>query len=750
MISLKAAKTWILLALTAYMPLAHSTESELRQDLLRLEQKLVTDSVSDNGSNGAQAARVKQLFARAEDSYRSQKYMDVVKTLNQVLNISPSFENYLDAQYYLGRSYEELSYPARSIKAYLRYLGSFASKSGWNHPRFLEVIQRLLLQKKTMLVEEGETLDRLLISLINLNNLPAAKRDQVKLLASKSAYQTGKFAMADEWLNDLIKKSPDATLVADAQFYLALLKLKSGQYDKSEELFLKIADSDVKEHFLVSQLARLNLARIYAARNLPKLSFTWYQKVQGPGESQRLALYESTGLLMQSKDFERAKGQAELYLKHYPKSREASLIRERLAFLQLNSGSFEAAETNLGKRDGELTNLSEIIAKDYEGKFVLKEAEIEALRQKAAAMNIESIVLERASALNQRLKKAKTTLEQNRQEIRSLAYTLGRISDSDLRPELLAKDEQYWNSIEELSALGENLIAHELTFYNWSAAEQYSFVKAKERRKKILDDQTPRPVLWENTYRLSQLESRAAKLDRHLASERAKLSGAIFAAENGTAEQIDKASQAKDRLTEIQHIKNRLQLAMEDQRALWVANYKNGSPLLKTRKHFLLLTQEFLDTNEALEQKRDQYPDPATKHVQEDFASNWELWPRIAGKILVQMNKTEQKEQAWLDAQQIALKTSREVGENLALREEQLRHGIAKATGKAFPSVAAHIRYAINEQAARGKKWMADVEWQRYLRETAERSRLQAKQDLDETTIKEKIRDTEIERALHE
>ncbi|RZA18884.1 MAG: hypothetical protein EOP10_20400 [Proteobacteria bacterium] len=189
---------------------------------------------------------------------------------------------------------------------------------------------------------------------------------------------------------------------------------------------------------------------------------------------------------------------------------------------------------------------------------------------------------------------------------------------------------------------------------------------------------------------------------------------------------------------------------MEDQRVLWVANYKNGSPLLKTKKHFLLLTQEFLDSNEVLEQKRDQYPDPATKHVQEDFASNWELWPRIAGKILVQINKTEQKEQTWLDAQQVALKNSREVGENLALREEQLRHGIAKATGKAFPSVAAHIRYAINEQAARGKKWMADVDWQRYLRETAERSRLQAKQDLDETTIKEKIRDTEIERALHE
>lgn len=728
-----------------------AAESQLRQDLLRLENKLGTAVVSEDvGAPGVQASRLNTLFARSQDSFRDQKYIDTVRILNQILNASPAFDRYLDAQFYLGRSYEELRYPARSIKAYLRYLSSFASKSGWNHPRFLEVIQRLLLQKQDMLGPEGETLDRLLASMISLNNIPKAKRDSIKLLAAKSAYQSQKIALAEEWLTEIIATSSNATHVADAQFYLALVKLKKGQYDQSEELFLKIAETKIEEHNLVKQLARLNLARIYAARNLPKLSYTWYQKVEGPGDSQRLALYESTGILMQSKDFERAKLSAQLYLKSYPKSREAALIRERLAFFQLNSGSFQDAENNLEQREQELIQLGTLIRKDYEGRLVIKDQEIDRLRQKAAAVNVESSVLERISALNHRLLKARTTIEQNQQEIRSLGYTLGRISDASLRPELMAKDELYWNYIEELMALGENLVSHELSFYNWTAAEQYSFVKAKERRRRILDDQTPRPQLWEDTFRLSELENRAAKLNRRLLEAQAKLSAAIFVAENGTMAQIELAAQARERGKQIGHLMRRLQSSMDDQRSLWAANAKNGSPLIKTKNHFLMLTQEFLDSNALLTTKRDQYPDPATKHVQEDFTRNWELWPRLASKILVLINKTEIKEQAWLATHLQSLKTSREIALNLKIREELLRHAIAKSSGKAFPAIASHIHFAINEQAARGKKWMADVDWQRYLRDTSEKSKLQAKQDLDEATIREEIRDTEIERALHE
>lgn len=751
MIFLKAKRSFLLLALCGNPGLSLAGEASLRQDLLRLEDKLSTAQVSDSQvAPGVQAQQATTLFLRAEASFRAKEYLDTVRTLNQVLNSSPKIDRYLESQYYLGRSYEELHYPARSIKAYLRFLSSFASRNDYSNPRLLEAITRLLLQKEDMLASEGENFDRLLANLISLTGIPSAKRDEIKLLAAKSAYHGNKMSIAEEWLNDLLKKDASPHTQANAQFYLALVKLKTGSYDKSEELFLKLADSKNSEHALVQQLARLNLARLLAARNLPKHAWSWYQKVQGPGESQRLALYESVTLLMQSEDFSKARQRAESYLKAYPNSKEAAYLKERMAFLELSSGRFEAAESSLFSREKELQKLDQRLQKQYEGKFIVRDIELDETRQALAAMNIESPVLEKAATLNHRLNKARSMVKEHRQEIRSLQYTLGRISDTRLQPALLAKDEQYWNYIEDLSAIGEGMIEHELTFYPWSEAQQLSFLKAKERRKRILEDQTPRPAHWQNTYQLALLESRGAKLNARILNERAKLAAAIYQGSRGNQAQKDLAIQANDRIKEWNHLTVKLQSAVADQRSFWLDNYKSNSPLLKTRKHFLLLSQEFLESNSLLQEQRDQYSDPATKHIQEDFASNWQIWPRVAGKILKLVNTTEKQEQDWLLAQQNAQKTARENADRLIASEEALRFSMAKATGKAFPDVLHYLRYTINDQAALGKKWLADVEWQRYLRETQEKTKQQAKQVLNEQEIKENIRDTEIERALHE
>ena len=742
----------ILLGLLGGPPsLSLAGEASLRQDLKRLEDKLATAEVSDNKTApGVQTLHADTLFQRAESSFRAREYLDVVRSLNILLNAPSPNSHYLDAQFYLGRSYEELHYTARSIKAYLRYLSSFASKNDYSNPHLLEVIHRLLLQKEQMLAEEGDTFDRLLASLISFTGIPEAKRDEIKLLAAKSAYHAHKFELAEQWLGDLIKKDASPNTQADAKFYLALVKLKTGAYDKSEELFLALAESRASEHFYIQQLARLNLARIYAARSLPQHAWAWYQRVQGPGESQRIAIYESINLLMQSEDFPKARHLAETYLKAFPSSKEAAYLKERMGFLQLSTGSFEDAENSLFSREKELQNLDQRLIRQYEGKFIIKDGELDDMRRSLAAMNIESPVLERAAALNHRLIKAQSHIAEHRQEIRSLQFTVGRVSDGNLRPALLAKDEQYWNYIEELSRIGENMIAHELTFYKWSPAEELSFAKSRERRKKILDHYVPRPATWQNTYQLALLENRAAKLNSRILTGQAVLAAGIYQGERGTKYQRDLALEARDRVKELNKLTQKLQDAMEDQRNFWLEGYKKNSPLRKTRTHFLLVSQEFMDSNSVLQDRRDQYSDPATKHTQEDFASDWQVWPRLAGKILRLINQTDRRDKDWITAQQNALAASRENANRLLVSEQSLRHSMAKATGKVFPDVLQYLRYSLNEQAARGKKWLADVEWQRYLRETQNRNEQQAKQDIDETSIKETIRDTEIERALHD
>ncbi len=751
MIFLKVIRSLLLVALGAHASLSVAGEASLRQDLKRLEVKLATAQVSDSSeAAGVQAQRAEALFLRAEASFRDKEYLDVIRSLNLLLNTSALSRHYLDSQFYLGRSYQELNYTARSIKAYLRFLSSFAGKSDSSHPRLLEVIHRLLLQKEQMLAEEGDTFDRLLASLISLTGIPASKRHEIKLLAAKSAYHANKLGLAEQWLNDLIKKTAPVPTEADALFYLALVKLKMGSYDKCEELLLNLAETKPSHNYLIQQLARLNLARIYAARNLPQLAWTWYQKVEGPGESQRLALYEGVNLLMQSEDYAKARPLAETYLKAFPNSKEAAYLNERMGFLQLSSGSYEDAESSLFGREKDLQILDQRLIKQFEGKFVIKDGELDDIRRNLAAMNIESPVLERAAALNHRLIKAKSMIAEHSQEIRSMQFTLGRIADGNLRPLILAKDEQYWNYIEELSTIGEGMLDHERDFYKWSAAEELSFAKSKDRRRNILDAQTPRSPVWHDTYQLALLENRAAKLNRKILAGQAALASAIYQGERGNPSQKEKATEARDRIKDLNKLSQGLQFAVADQRTFWLSRYKNNSPLLRTRTHFLLLIQEFLEDNSILQERRDQYSDPATKHIQEDFAGNWQVWPRIAGKILSLIKQTETREREWLTAQQNGLASSRDNATRLAASEEHLRYAMAKASGKAFPDVLQYLRYAINEQAARGKKWLADVEWQRYLRETQERTQQTAKHALDEATIKENIRDIEIERALHE
>ncbi len=751
MISLKSKRSFLLLGCLGFAVPVRAGEASLRQDLLRLEEKLSTAAVSDNkGSPGVQKEIANALFKRADASFRAKEYFDTVRALNQLLNATPNIDNYLDAQFYLGRSYEELRYPARSIKAYLRYLSSFASKSDGNHPRLLETISRLLLLKEDMLTEEGETFDRLLVSLVSLNSIPAAQRDEIKLLAAKGAYQTQKMQLAEEWLNDLIRSGRSAHVQADAHFYLGLVNLKLGRYDKAEELFLKIANDDNASHYLIRQLARLDLARLYAARNLPKLAWDWYQKVEGPGESQRLAIYESVGLLMQSENFAKARELGETYIKAFPNTKEAALIRERMAYLQLSSGSFEAAESTVMNRQKDLDSLGQRLSKKYEGSIIVQSNDLDELRRAAAVMNIESVVLNRAAALNHRLDRAKSLVAEHRQQLRSLQYTLGRAGTASLRPELFAKDEQFWSYVEDLSAIGEKMIANEIAFYNWTEAQQISFVKGQERREKIRLDKTARPVQWQNMYQLGMIEYRSAELNKRILQGKAELAAAIYNGKKGNAKQQDLSHEADDRIKEYNKLNKKLDLAMENERELWLKNSKYSSPLLRTRKRFLMLAQEFLDTNVTLSEQRDRYPDPATKHVQEDYATNWQIWPRVAGKILTLIRDREKQEEDWVTAQQKTQTKAVETAEKLADREDALRFSIARATGKALPDVISYMRLAINEQAARGKKWLADVDWQRYLRETDERNRQQAKHDVDETRLRENQKDSEIERALHE
>lgn len=739
------------IALLLLPGLAKANQDLLRQELVNIEGRLQSIQASqDRNVPGVQSLAADMLMEKAEAAYRDQEYLATVRFLNQVLNKSSGVESgrYLKANYLLGRSYEELRYPARAIKAYLRYMSSYATRSKDNPERLIEVTRRLLLLRESMLNEESENFQRLLANLMGLD-FPDDIKAEITLLSGVSAYHGARHKLAESWLAKVCDISGAKRPCAEASLYQGLAALAQGQLDKSESHLLGLAEeSDSSLHF-IRQVAALNLARLFADRKLPQHAWSWYQKVQGPGNPQRIALYESAVLLMQVEDFPKATQLAQTYIKSFPDSKEAAYLRERMAYLQLSIGKFNDAENNLNARQKELGDLANRI--NFQGKRFLGADDVAFIRNQTAPLGISSSVLDRSAQLFERLAKAKNLLREHRQELRSLSYTLGRISDPSLRPDLQAADRQFNDFVQDLTRVGDALISSEGNLYELSDAEKLNLQRSKDRRAKILATAKVRSTSWKSWGKLAQLEQDAAQLSNRLFTERARLAALVHRGEHSKEPVAkDQAQHLRNMQKTLDGLNERLSVAMEDQRLAWLQAYRKHSAFQRTRKSFLLLSQEFLESSAVLDEYRDRYESPERKHYQEDFAEDWVVWPRIAGKLLTAIKERDRQETTWLNNKQAGLEKARTDEQKLMLRQEDLYRSLGRVSGMALPSVLNHINFNIREQSARGKKWLADIHWQKYLQETEERIRKERNQRLEEAKVQEDMRDIEIERALHD
>jgi hypothetical protein len=181
-----------------------------------------------------------------------------------------------------------------------------------------------------------------------------------------------------------------------------------------------------------------------------------------------------------------------------------------------------------------------------------------------------------------------------------------------------------------------------------------------------------------------------------------------------------------------------------------LAQQLKDSPYQLTRKRLLLNAQEFLDAEAIFSRRRDQFNHPMKKHAQEDYQLTWNGFRAVAGQVLNYIHQQEKKEKDWLDAQ---LKTFDRLNQRLSElrgRELELERRLGTLSGQAWPSVMDHLSFHINEQQARAKKWMADLQWQRSLNQAQKRAEQTREQERKETDLQESLKDLELEGALHE
>ena len=731
--------------------------SRLRADLERLDTQLnAIDLKTDRDSPGAVQRRIEILIKSAEQTFADKEYLSTVRIYNEILSKTTQLdiETYLRAQYLLGRSYEQLSAYPKAIKAYLRYISSFTSQKNEHYKTLIEVIRRTLLLQEKSNDTMRLSLQRLLANLMSLP-LPKATQQEIALLSSIAAYHAQRYELAIPWLENLNQEETSSKIRAEAAFYEGLTYLAMGNDTKAESAFLRIMSLSEPALGITKDMAALNLARLYAAKDLPQHAWDWYQKVEGPGTSLRLAAYEAAVLLMQIQEYEKSLSIAQAYIRHYPNTQEAYRLQEWMNYLELRSGRLDTAEHKLQNRDQSLQELQKSLVNEYSGKANIDAIDLDHIRNKTEPMAMQSPIIEQGQSLFQKLEWNDQKILAIGQQMRSLTYTLGRVIDPRLRPEVQAANQQFRNIMTQLFAIGEHLLDEEqkLQANKLSEAKSNSLKRSKSRREKIYKiDTFTNKSMWKTWDELFTLQLRTSTTMDRLDKQRLKLQPVIWQGYKPQALPIEqeRAKQAEDLANQLYATQEQGSQIMENLRIQVLELSKNPSELRKTRKLLLLASQEFLDSSHILEAYRDEASHPLEKEEQQEFALAWQTWQSIASHILKAIKEDESTQAEWLSQQIKEINAIKAEQNKLVSKNEQIRNQLKLVTARALPAALDNFQFHIRQQQSRANKWLADLQWQRFVIQTEEKMKLKAKSEKEESDVQEGLRDLEIERTLHE
>jgi len=747
-----------LTGLGAFAPAAMAAEirDDLPQGINQLQERLEALRASDDNSTmGVVMHAVDQAFALAEQNLKDREYIAVIRNLNYVLNQAPQLpqERYMRAQYMLGSAYEELQQISRAGKAWLRYLGSYTTQQGDDSLRLLEVIRRVLLIQEQLASGQRSQLQRLLADITALQ-MPPELRAEIHLLAAISAIHNRNHQLADSWLEKVRATKSSERLWAEASFYSGLNAMQQGKEQEAEKIWLDVAGISDDTLIMIRDLAALNLGRLYAARKMPKNALQWYAKVKFPGLTTRLATFEVTLLLAQNKQYAEASQFAQSYINKYPNTKEAYELKEKLPLFLYQAGHLDLAETQMRDRDKALTELKQWLEVTTRGRLAMTGTDLQDVDEHIEIYAISSPTIDRSRDLFQKLDNQAKILQEHRNELRSMMLTLGRVLDPDLRPRVINQNKQLNILINEWTQLGERLVAGERDLYGnqLTASEQVSLDRSQARRVKLKDMaqewRRKHTGTWQD---ISRTSLQLGELARRLEKQQAALSPIMFKGHGTNHAKLQEfAILAKDMTNQIGSLQARTHVLVEQHRKNMLAQQLKDSPYQLTRKRLLLNAQEFLDAEAIFSRRRDQFNHPMKKHAQEDYQQTWNGFRALAGQALTYIHQQETLEKAWLDSQiktfdRLNLKLS-----ELRGRELELERRLGALSGQAWPSVMDHLSYHINEQQARAKKWMADLQWQRSMNQAQKRAEQTSEQERKETDLQESLKDLELEGALHE
>ncbi len=695
---------------------------------------------------GPQNASAEKSWTNAQNFYEHKEWLSTIRELNNYLNQTqvPVIKPYLKAQYMLGRSYEEMAYKAKGLRAYFRYLAAFLTAKEQDHNELLDVLRRMIPLAASD-AAAGNQLNELLASVVSLE-LPKEVQPAVYYYAAKAAANSGNTTIATSWLEKTVAGPADPGLRARALYMRALVSLAKKDYDGAKEALSEVIQAD--KDGSTRDLARLALARISIHERKRETALKYYALIEDGSASFKDALFESLYVHLDLQQDAEARGKAVLYVARYPEGPESLQLKMLLAYLDMRAGDLPEATKSLTAADDGLKEVNQWIEANLRGKAKVSQTTLQDFVALSGGQVPATPTVKDAYQIFARLAEIARHLADIRGEIRNVTFTIGRANLEHLKPFWVNRAEQLAGLGDDVLKVGHRLIAAERNLYadRLDGIDKQKLAASENRRTKLLtaaaDAHRKLPYMASYGKYIDLNQSVATTYDRLRKSE-AELTAARYLLMNTKNQKELTVRQARVAELEVKtkQVAETIQRTVEVLRASRVEDLLAQSPHRSARKFLSQYALALHDEADTVAKARDEAKNTAQRLNAEDGAQAWKQWEFLAADVFGQIDGLDREVATGLKATLNELDQEEKRYDELQNKLHELTGTLESQLGKSLASILDQYEQAIDLRFARHQKWRADIDWLSYQGKLDEERKLNDKFTLEQQILKDNLTD---------
>ena len=727
-------------------------EEEIKASITQLKEikeKIASaGKLYGHGELSSQNIRARHAFEDAQETLKMREFRATIHYLNQYMELcqAPEHEDYLKAQYQLGMAHENLGQKHEAINAYLRYVATFITKPLDDTTDLLDSLRRMLHLSDFTNADQNAKFGQLLSALTNLDLDDKDKAQLTFYLGYWAAYSKRE-KIADNWLSSLALDQNDPRIQAKALYYDSLIHLKNKRYGPAENALKKILELPTDSTQDYQANACLSLARIFVHLKKPKMALEYYEKIDENTEAHPEALFEMIFLTLNLDQADLARKYADEFLTKYPDRQEGPQVRSLLSYMAIRADNTEDAKSNISATETQLGAMEELLATHYSAKPRLSHTDVKAIMQSTGPLLHHPSLVPRSELFFTRTERLNEKLNDVRADMRHTVFTLGRLDLATMKPDWLSRKKQLEAFANESLGVGHRLIALEKSFYadQISAKDKVELDASEKRRDtllgSIMEAKRSRGI-WQRWVLLAQYNLSLASRYQRVRNLEASL--ASLGVSSGMDAEKRGHSKAIGHLTErAGRIEKGLLRAMEIVRARQTLALMDRSFHKELRSLIRDYASALYDENLVLEKYRDGIPGIAQKYFTSDINLAWDTWQNVVKNVYDQCEGLGKEMQNTIEIRLKSLDMMVNRYNDINQKIEEVEMAAEENLGKNLGDLLAHYRTQIDNQHAKHRKWLADLDWLAYQKETLKEQAATERYEVEEQILKENLKDLE-------